>query len=60
MGCSFKEIPVKDIIHNVQVATLEGKSYDADYAKKWTIKIANEINEKVKGQLVLPKLPLLN
>lgn len=50
---------MKDIIRNVQVAVLEGKSYDADYAKKWTIKIANEVNEKVKGQFVLPILALL-
>ncbi|ERL95915.1 dynein light chain Tctex-type protein 2B-like [Dendroctonus ponderosae] len=44
----FKEVPVKTIIRNVQFNTLEGKSYDADIAKKWTIQMANEINEKVK------------
>ncbi|KAL1517634.1 hypothetical protein ABEB36_001372 [Hypothenemus hampei] len=44
----FKEVPVKEIIRNVQQATLGGKNYDVDNVKRWTIKMANEINEKVK------------
>ncbi|XP_066254299.1 dynein light chain Tctex-type protein 2B-like [Euwallacea similis] len=44
----FKEVPVKDIIRNVQTSTLGGKNYDADNVKNWTIKMANEINEKVR------------
>lgn len=45
----FKEIPVKEIIRNVVSTTLAGKSYEPDNVKRWTISIANEVNEKVKG-----------
>lgn len=44
----FKELPVKHILKEVQDAILGGKSYDVDNVKKWTIKIANDVNEKVK------------
>ncbi|KAJ8933089.1 hypothetical protein NQ314_014217 [Rhamnusium bicolor] len=44
----FKEIPVKEIIRNVVSSTLSGKSYEPEHVKKWTILIANEVNEKVK------------
>ncbi|XP_050311585.1 dynein light chain Tctex-type protein 2B-like [Anthonomus grandis grandis] len=44
----FKQVPVKEIIRSVQFSMLSGKTYDPDMAKKWTIKMANEINEKVK------------
>ncbi|KAJ8943805.1 hypothetical protein NQ318_020877 [Aromia moschata] len=44
----FKEIPVKEIIRNTVSSVLSGKSYEPENIKKWTINIANEINEKVK------------
>lgn len=31
---------------------LTGKTYDSDNAKKWTINIANKVNEKVRGLCV--------
>ncbi|CAG9763072.1 unnamed protein product [Ceutorhynchus assimilis] len=45
---TFKEAPVKEVVINVQQNTLYGQTYDADSAKKWTIRMANEINEKIK------------
>ncbi|XP_023022462.1 dynein light chain Tctex-type protein 2B [Leptinotarsa decemlineata] len=44
----FKEIPVKEIIRNVVSSLLTGKVYEPENVKKWTIAIANEINDKVK------------
>ncbi|KAJ8922322.1 hypothetical protein NQ315_004265 [Exocentrus adspersus] len=44
----FKEIPVREIIRNVVSTTLTGKAYDPSFVKRWTISIANEVNEKVK------------
>lgn len=44
----FKELPVKEIIRTVLGETLLGKNYEPDNVKKWTITIANEVNEKVK------------
>lgn len=44
----FKELPVKEIIRTVLGETLLGKNYEPDSVKKWTITIANEVNEKVK------------
>lgn len=49
--CRFKEIPVKEIIRNVVSITLTGKSYEPEHVKKWTISVANEVNERVKGML---------
>ncbi|CAG9816304.1 unnamed protein product [Phaedon cochleariae] len=48
LEAKFKEIPVKEIIRNVVSGLLTGKSYDAENVKKWTITIANEVNDKVK------------
>lgn len=44
----FKEMPVKEIIRTVLADTLLGKNYESENVKKWTITIANEVNEKVK------------
>ncbi|XP_060520033.1 dynein light chain Tctex-type protein 2B-like [Cylas formicarius] len=44
----FKELPVKEIIKEVQAAVLGGKQYDPEQVKKWTIRIANDVNQKVK------------
>lgn len=44
----FKELPVKEIIRTVLSETLLGKNYEPENVKKWTITIANEVNEKVK------------
>jgi len=44
----FKEVNVKEIIQAIQYNTLSGKTYDPDSAKKWTMKMSNEINERVK------------
>ncbi|XP_018575746.1 tctex1 domain-containing protein 2-like isoform X2 [Anoplophora glabripennis] len=44
----FKEMPVKEIIRNAVSITLTGKSYEPEHVKKWTISIANEVNERVK------------
>lgn len=44
----FKEEPAKEIIRTVLTDTLHGKTYNADLVKKWTITIANEVNEKIK------------
>nr|CAH7766375.1 unnamed protein product [Callosobruchus chinensis] len=44
----FKETPVKSIINNVVSNVLSGKTYEADTVKKWTVQIANEVNNKVK------------
>lgn len=43
----FKENPVKEIIRTVMDSFLTGKVYEEANVKKWTIHIANEINEKV-------------
>lgn len=44
----FKELPIKEIIRTVLADTLLGKNYESENVKKWTISIANEVNEKVK------------
>ncbi|XP_044756359.1 dynein light chain Tctex-type protein 2B-like [Coccinella septempunctata] len=44
----FKAAPVKEIIRTVQAEVLTGKVYSADNAKKWSIKIANEVNKRCK------------
>lgn len=48
LGEKFSEIPVKEIIRTVLGDNLLGKTYEAEQVKKWTITIANEVNEKVK------------
>lgn len=45
----FKAGPVKEVIRNILSEMLTGKAYDSVNAKKWTIDIANKINEKVRG-----------
>ncbi|KAI4464711.1 t-complex-associated-testis-expressed 1/ dynein light chain [Holotrichia oblita] len=45
----FKADPVKDLIHGVLTDTLTGQVYDSKNAKKWTVNIANKINEKIKS-----------
>ncbi|KAL3276447.1 hypothetical protein HHI36_011828 [Cryptolaemus montrouzieri] len=44
----FKADPVKEIIRNVQTEILTGKNYSVDNAKKWTSKIANEVNARCR------------
>ncbi|XP_045467526.1 dynein light chain Tctex-type protein 2B-like [Harmonia axyridis] len=44
----FKATPVKEIIRTVQAEVLTGKSYSADNAKKWSIKIVNEVNKRCR------------
>lgn len=44
----FKAAPVKEIIRTVQAEVLTGKTYTTDNAKKWSIKIANEVNKRCK------------
>ncbi|KAG5880165.1 hypothetical protein JTB14_001655 [Gonioctena quinquepunctata] len=48
LEAKFKEIPVKEIIRTIVSSLLTGKTYDPENAKKWTISIANEVNDKVK------------
>lgn len=45
----FKADPVKDLIHGILTDTLTGQVYDSKSAKKWTVNIANKINEKIKS-----------
>lgn len=45
----FKVNPVKELIHAILTETLAGQVYDSKSAKKWTISIANKVNEKIKG-----------
>ncbi|GJQ85646.1 hypothetical protein Trydic_g20195 [Trypoxylus dichotomus] len=44
----FKANPVKELIHNILNDTLRGQIYDPKSAKKWTISIANKLNDGVK------------
>lgn len=45
----FKANPVKEVIRNVLTEVLSGQAYSSEMAKRWTIKIANEINTRVRG-----------
>ena len=47
----FKAEPIKEIIHYTLTQNLSGKAYDENNVKMWTVNIATEINEKVKGKI---------
>lgn len=47
----FRQVIVKETIHNVLNEHLSGKSYDAEETTEWTRRISDDIKLKLKGTL---------
>ncbi|XP_075147040.1 dynein light chain Tctex-type protein 2B [Haematobia irritans] len=55
LGETFKGIKIKEIIHEVLIEKLQGKTYNADDVRQWTKDIADTINTTIRSRLIMPR-----